>query len=75
MWWICYSHTNVVNGISRWKGMRRLLLRELRGCPTAGGAYLVGGGDPAEVGDVGDRAHREAAVDQAVVNKHVGHAE
>jgi hypothetical protein len=35
----------------------------------------VSGSDSPEVGHVGDGADREAAVDQAVVDEHVGHAE
>ena len=41
----------------------------------ATGPDLVGGGDPPEVGHVGDGPHREAAVDQAVVDEHVRHPE
>jgi hypothetical protein len=37
--------------------------------------YLVRGSHSAEVGHVGDGADRKAAVDQAVVDEHVGHAE
>jgi hypothetical protein len=35
----------------------------------------VSGSHSAEVGHVGDGADRKAAVDQAVVDEHVGHAE
>lgn len=35
----------------------------------------MGGGDAPEVRDVGDGAHGEAAVDEAVVDEHVRHPE
>lgn len=37
--------------------------------------YLVRGSHSPEVGHVGDGADGEAAVDQAVMDEHVGHAE
>lgn len=38
-------------------------------------SYLVGRGHSPEVGHIRDGADGEAAVDQAVVDEHVGHAE
>jgi hypothetical protein len=38
-------------------------------------SYLVSGSHSPEVGHVGNGADGEAAVDQAVVDEHVGHAE
>jgi hypothetical protein len=49
--------------------------REVGSWPRRRRAYLVSGSHSAEVGHVGDGADREAAVDQAVVDEHVGHAE
>ena len=50
--------------------------RSVASCwPRRRRAYLVSGSHSAEVGHVGDGADREAAVDQAVVDEHVCHAE